>query len=190
MFGLFRSNESLNKDVSTDLKFDSDSDSDSDVDSNVTDPICAIKSNATIISNASGEGARVKFGRGSFAFSLVDDKSIALQFHPIFLWRMVLFRETIKNDEEIVDFVRLRSFVSQFMRKRGFDVCFTVSDCDVQYILDGIIVVKPVSGEVFTNAIVLFNKLHMSLSRRYDSCELIDLMLEAGFQVLRIVSGV
>ena len=165
-------------------------DSDESESSFVSEPTCVIHSNSTIVSNVSAEGARVKFTRGSFAFSITDDNSILLQFHPIFLWRMVLFYESRKNDESILDFTRMRSFVSKFMRKRGFDVCFTVSDCDIQYILDDAIVVKRVSCDVFAKVIVLFNKLHMSLTRRYDSGELIDYMLDEAFQVLRIVSGI
>jgi hypothetical protein len=151
---------------------------------------CVIQSNSTIVSNVSAEESRVKFTRGSFAFSLTDENSILLQFHPIFLWRMILFYESKKNDEEIVDFTQLRSFVSKFMRKRGFNICFTVSNCDIQYILDDAIVAKPVSCDVFAKVIVLFNKLHMSLKRRYDSYELIDSMLDEAFKVLRIVSGI
>jgi len=186
MFGFFSSNKTLTKDVSPDLVYYAES------KSNIyeTEPTCVIQSHSVIVSNLSSERSKIKFGRGSFAFTVTDEKTIILQFHPIFIWRFVLLNESRKNDTEIVNFTRLRSFVSRFMRNRGFDICFTVSECDILYILDGVIVVKPVSSKVFAKVIGLFNKLHMSLSRQYDSCELIDSMLDAVFQVLRIVSGV
>jgi hypothetical protein len=183
MFGFFNSNKTITKDVSSELVYDSDSVYEKE-------PTCVIQSQSVIVSNLSSDRSKIKFGYGSFSFTVTDEKTIILQFHPIFLWRFVLLNESIKNDTEIVDFTRLRSFASRFMRNRGFDICFTVSECDIRYIMDGIIVVKSVSSKVFAKVIELFNKLHMSLSRQYDSCELIDSMLDAGFQVLRIVSGV
>lgn len=189
MFGFFRSNPTLTKEDSSTSSYEYD---DADTKSNIyeTEPICVIQSQSVIVSNVSDDRTKIKFSHGSFSFSMRDEKSIVFQFHPIFLWRLVLLNESRKNDIEIVDFVRLRSFVSRFMRNRGFDICFTVSECDIRYILDGVIVVKPVPCKIFANMIVLFNKLHMSLSRQYDSYEHVDSMLDAGFKVIRIVSGV
>ena len=184
MFSLFQGKPKAKE---TSLTTDSD---DSESNFYESEPTCIIQSNATIISNVSGSSAKIKFERGSFVFSRTDNNSLELQFHPIFLWRVILFYESKKNDEAIIDFIRLRSFVSKFMRKRGFDVCFVVSDCDIQYILDDAIVVKSVSRDVHANLILIFHKLHLSLSRQYDSYELSESMLDETIRVLRIVSGI
>jgi hypothetical protein len=192
MFSLFWSStksDSLKTDSSYSETFQSEVQQSDSNDYDVV-PICNIVSRDTIVSNASRTGSAIKYEQGSFTLCRTSDDCISLRFHPIFLWRLVIFEQTKKNDKEIINFTRLQTFVSKFMRKRGFDICIDVSDCDIRYIMDDTIVVKPVSRFVYDNLLMLFNKLHMSITRNYNSFDSVDAMLEYCFQVVRIISGV
>jgi hypothetical protein len=152
------------------------------------EPYCVVveeSDKSSVYSNKSDDGAKLKYGQGSFAFHSVKSH-IVLQFNKMFLWRMVNMSSLYDSRDKQTDMDKLRTFFSFYM-SNPCDVIIRVYPDKISYQLNNR--AENVSTSRFCLTLLeAYNQLYMDTVRRYNTKERIDAMLLECAKILCVIS--
>ena len=157
---------------------------DSDVDSEIQ--ICVIGSDGTIFSNCSPKDTKPIFTQNSFSFQQIDS-CIIIQLSPMFLWKLTQQIKISSTPEYEVDFSRLRTFISFFMKSTIPDIRIYVYENMVSYSLDGKI--RSVeTTQYYPTLLLAYNYLYEDVRRLYNTPEKNNGILNECSDILLLLS--
>jgi hypothetical protein len=144
-------------------------DDDTDTDTDVEIQICVLGGDNLILSNVSPDNSKIKFHPGSFSFHY-ENSCIMIQLHPIFLWNMVQQMKNISTPDYEVDYIRIRTFVSHYMKGMISDIRIYVYEDRVSFNRNGI-VISIETDQYFTKLLFAYNSLYNDIKRQYNTFE-------------------
>ncbi len=151
-------------------------------------PYCVVtdeSDRSSIYSNKSDDGAKLKYGQGSFSFHSVKSH-IILQFNKMFLWRMISIPSLFDSPTKQTDMNRLRTFFSFYMSD-SCDITIRVYPDKISYRIHNRI--ECIETKLFCLTILEgFNQLYMDTVRKYNTRERVDTMLVECAKVLCFIS--
>jgi hypothetical protein len=148
--------------------------------------ICVIGADGTILSNRSPTDTKPLFTQNSFSFQQVDS-CIIIQLSPMFLWKLTQQMKISSSPEYEVDFSRLRTFASFFMKSTIPDIRIYVYENMVSYSLDGKI--KTIeTTQYYPTLLLAYNYLYADARRLYNTPEKTYEILKECSDILLLLS--
>lgn len=159
---------------------------DSDIDTEQEIPICVIGSDGTILSNCSPKDTKPPFAQNSFSFQQVDS-CVIIQMSPMFLWKLTQQMKISSSPEYEVDFSKLRTFASFFMKSTVPDIRIYVYEDRVSYWLDGKIKTLE-TMQYYPTLLLAYNYLYADARRSYNTPEKTTEILKECSDILLLLS--
>ena len=157
---------------------------DSDVESEIQ--ICVIGSDGIIMSNCSPRDTKPIFTQNSFSFQQVES-CVIIQLSPMFLWKLTQQMKISSSPEYEVDFSRLRTFASFFMKSTVPDIRIYVYEDRVCYWLDG--KTRTVeTNQYYPTLLLAYNYLYADVRRLYNTPEKTTGILNECSDILLLLS--
>lgn len=149
---------------------DSDSSTDDEEEMKINrNMICKI-SKTHIYSNYSNN-EKLKHYPSSFSFD-IQDNIMEIQFHPMFLWRLIHYQ---KNDCN-----QFKTHISKYLTK-------TI----IIYIHPTFIfhnnIKRSIEHELYTQITILYNRLHSAINRNYEIDNILDELLQKCVDALMCI---
>ena len=157
---------------------------DSDIDSE--QHICMIGSDGIIRSNCSPKDTKLSFTNNSFSFQKIDS-CIIIQLSPIFLWKLAQEMKMASTSDYEIDFSKLITFASFFMKSNIPDIRVHVYDNMVSYSLfDKIKTIE--TDKYYPTLLLAYNYLYADIRRSYNTPEKTTEILKECADILLLLS--
>ncbi len=150
-----------------------DDDDNSSTENNVTTSVenpCTIQEN-TIFSNFYNQNG-FRFYQGSFNFNMRDDV-IQIQFHPIFLWRLLHYYQ-IKSD-------KFKSIVSYGL-KTNWNIL--IHSTHIQVIQNNNNITHNITIDLYKQTTLIYHRLYCAIQRNYEYYNVLNDLLHKIIQLL------
>ena len=148
--------------------------------------ICVIGADGTILSNCSPKDTKPPFAQNSFSFQQIDS-CIIIQLSPMFLWKLTQQMKISSSPEYEVDFSKLRTFASFFMKSTVPDIRIYVYEDRVSYWLDSKIKTLE-TMQYYPTLLLAYNYLYADVRRLYNTPEKTNEILKECSDILLLLS--
>ncbi len=148
--------------------------------------ICVIGGDGTILSNCSPKDAKPSFTQNSFSFQH-RDSCIFIQMSPMFLWKLTQQMKTSSTQEYDINFSKLITFASFFMKSSIPDIRINVYEDRVSYWLDGKIKTTE-TKQYYPTLLLAYNQLYADVRRSYNTPEKTTEILNECSDILLLLS--
>ena len=153
---------------------------------NVEPQVCVISADGAIVSNISPKDFKPFFTNNSFSFQH-SESCIVIQMSPIFLWKLTQQMKTASTPDYDIDFSKLITFASFFMKSTISDIRIYVYENMVSYSLDGR--VKTIETDKYYPTLLLsYNYLYADVRRLYNTPEKTTEILKECSDILLLLS--
>lgn len=160
---------------------------DKDTDTDTEMQICVFGGDNMILSNFSPAESKIKFRTGSFSFHYVDS-CITIQLNPIFLWNLVKQMQTISSPDYQIDYIRIRSFVSHYMKGMNADILIYVYEDRVCFNRNGVIATIK-TDKYFPTLLLAYNCLFNDIRRRYNTLEKTTEIINECSDIIQLIGN-
>jgi hypothetical protein len=148
--------------------FDSSTDDEEEIKSNCNKP-CKI-SKTLIYSNYSNN-EKLKYYPTSFSFD-IEDNIMEIQFHPMFLWRLINYQNNDCN--------QFKTHISKYLKKQF-----------IIYVHPTFVfhnnIKQSVEHELYSQITTLYNRLHSAIKRNYEIDNILDELLQKAVDILMCI---
>jgi len=148
--------------------------------------ICVIGADGTIFSNCSPKDTKPLFTQNSFSFQQVGS-CVIIQLSPMFLWKLIHHMKISSSPEYEVDFSKLRTFASFFMKSTVTDIRIYVYEDSVGYSLDGKTKIIETT-QYYPTLLLAYNCLYADVRRLYNTPEKTTEILNECSDILLLLS--
>ena len=127
--------------------------------------ICIISAVGVIVSNCTPKDCKPYFTHNSFSFQQVDS-CIIIQLSPMFLWKLTQQLKTASTPDYDIDFSKLTSFASYYMKSNAQDIRIYVYENMISYSFEGQI--KTVETDKYYPTLLLsYNYIFIFINNPY-----------------------
>ena len=167
-------NKNKGKSDSSSSSSSSSSDDENTIDGNkINKQPCRIDK-MVIYSNYSNN-ENLKFTAASFSFFLQDDSILIIQFHPMFLWRLIHYQK--------IDCVKFKTHISKSLSKE-FIIC--VHPTYASLLNDNI--KQDIEHELYNQITTLYKRLYYTITRNQEVNHILDELLQKSVEVLHLLT--
>jgi hypothetical protein len=146
--------------------------------------ICVVGNNDSILSNKSPIDMKPRFTLGSFTFQQID-ACIKIFMSPIFIWKMV--QRVIKCKECEINYTRLRTFASFYMKKGCNGIQISVNENNITYTVNDKI--KSIQNNKYYSSLSqAYNLLYLDIEREHNTRDKVTDILNECYDILVCLS--
>ena len=148
--------------------------------------ICIIGDDNLIMSNFSPAESKIKFRTGSFSFHYTDS-CIIIHLNPIFLWNLVKQMKTISTPDYEVDYIRIRTFVSHYMKGMDLIRIYVYEDRLCFNRNGAIATIK--TDKYFPTLLLAYNYLYSDIKQRYNTLEKTTEIINECSDIIQLIGN-
>ena len=159
----------------------------SDNDEYTEKTFCVLVEDNLIMSNYSPKNNNIWFARGSFSFHYVND-CIIIKLTPLFLWKLIHNMKTEPRHEYELDFIRMRTFASFYMRQDVKHVRIIAYKDKICFLFDDDMrTIK--TDKYYSKLLHTYNRLYTDIKRHYNVFEVTDNIISECCDIVQLISN-